>query len=220
MEAAAAALPPKKAKTDGAAASALTSGMHYAGTDAADDFDFADEESNSDSEPGKSEEDFVREDTAAAEKEFRRVFPAWYKYDVDWKGLFPGAKLEGDNGSFDLLGDLIDLDMGRLYERIITTVDQSRAMLGFLPDMAGCSDGQIDALNAESFAERAISGANLVMTDGNTLLGDKELEMLVVLRMNRELMEFMRREYADEIKLTQPYNMTVVEDECKTRLEF
>ena len=162
----------------------------------------------------------LRAHKMAVQEEFRRVFPAWYKYDVDWKGLFPEAKLEGDYGSFDLLGDLIDLDMGRLYERIITTVNPSRAMFGFLPDMAGCSDGQIDALNAESFAERAISGANLVMTDGNTLLGDKELEMLVVLRMNLEFMEFMRREYADEIKLTQPYNMTVVEDECKTRLEF
>ena len=52
-------------------------------------------------------------------------------------------------------------------------------MFGFLPYMAGCSDGQIGALNAESFAERVISGANLVMTDGNTLLGDKELEMLL-----------------------------------------
>ena len=48
------------------------------------------------------------------------------------------------------------------------------------------------------------------MTNGNTLLGDKMLEMLVVLRMNREFMEFMRREYAEEIMKTQPFNMTVI----------
>ena len=32
-----------------------------------------------------------------------------------------------------------------------------------------------------SFAERDISGSNLVMTNGRTLMGDKMLEMLVVL---------------------------------------
>ena len=71
----------------------------------------------------------------------------------------------------------------------------------------------IGALNAESFAERVISGSNLVMTNGNTLLGDKMLEMLVVLRMNREFMEFMRREYAEEIAMTQPFKMTVIAEE-------
>jgi len=35
------------------------------------------------------------------------------------------------------------------------------------------------------------------MTDGNTLLGDEELEMLVILRMNRDFMKFMRDNYSD-----------------------
>ena len=67
----------------------------------------------------------------------------------------------------------------------------------------------------ESFAERAISGANLVMTNGNTLLGDQMLEMLVVLRTNREFMEFMefmRRECAEEMKMTAPFNKTVTDE--------
>ena len=50
------------------------------------------------------------------------------------------------------------------------------------------------------------------MTNGNTLLGDQMLEMLVVLRMNREFMEFMRREYAEEMKMTPPFNMTVIDE--------
>jgi|AntAceMinimDraft_1070359.scaffolds.fasta_scaffold435084_1 hypothetical protein len=33
---------------------------------------------------------------------------------------------------------------------------------------------------------------NLAMADGNTFLNDKTLEMLVVLRMNRYIMVFMR----------------------------
>jgi hypothetical protein len=93
------------------------------------------------------------------------------------------------------------------------------SVFGLLPLMASCSDGQIGALNADSFAERAISGANLIMTDGNTLLpcslDSKVLEMMVVLRMNRKFMLFMRENYFAEIKdhqassIKQPRNMTV-----------
>ena len=46
------------------------------------------------------------------------------------------------------------------------------------------------------------------MTEGNTLLGEKELEMLVVLRMNREFMVFMREHYAEELK--EAFGKTVV----------
>ena len=40
-----------------------------------------------------------------------------------------------------------------------------------------------------------ISVANDVMTHGRTLLDDDKLEMLAVLRMNREFMDYMRSEY-------------------------
>ena len=77
--------------------------------------------------------------------------------------------------------------------------------------MASCSDGQIGALNAESFCERVLSVCNNAMTDGNMLLSDEELEWLVVLRINSSFMEFMRENYLSEIILTQPFNMTVVD---------
>ena len=48
------------------------------------------------------------------------------------------------------------------------------------------------------------------MADGNTLPNDKTLEMLVVLRMNRNFMVFMRENYFLEIKALQPFNMAVV----------
>ena len=63
--------------------------------------------------------------------------------------------------------------------------------------MASCSKGEIGALNSEGFSERILSNANDVMDKGNTLLGDEELEMLVVLRMNRDFMRFMRKNYND-----------------------
>ena len=66
------------------------------------------------------------------------------------------------------------------------------------PLIASCSKGQIGALNAESFCERVISAANLVVNEGNTLLSDKHVTMLTVLRMSRDFMEYMRANYNSE----------------------
>ena len=92
--------------------------------------------------------------------------------------------------------------------------DPERKVYGYLPRMASCSLGQLGALNAESFCERALSCANLALTDGNSLLGDEELEMLVILRMNRNFMEFMRTNYPDLAKALakQHFGCTVVEE--------
>ena len=48
------------------------------------------------------------------------------------------------------------------------------------------------------------------MADGSTLLNDKALEMLVVLRMTRNCMVFMRGNYFLEITALQTFNMTVL----------
>ena len=86
---------------------------------------------------------------------------------------------------------------------------QADQSLGLIPLMAGCSSYPLGALNAESFCERILSQANNVMTSGNTLLSDEELEMIVILRMNRDFMKFMRKHYAD-ISL-QTFKMTVLD---------
>ena len=64
------------------------------------------------------------------------------------------------------------------------------AVYGWLPRMASCSRGQVGAHNSESFSERVLRCAGLVLTEGNTLLSHRELEILVVLRMNRRSMEY------------------------------
>ena len=48
-----------------------------------------------------------------------------------------------------------------------------------------------------------------------TLLGDRELEMLVILRMNRDFMDFMRTNYAAEASkyMKQQFGCTVVKAE-------
>ena len=50
----------------------------------------------------------------------------------------------------------------------------------------------------------------MAMADGNTLLDDKTLQMLVVLRMNRNFMVFMMGNYFLEIKALQPFNVAAV----------
>jgi hypothetical protein len=49
-----------------------------------------------------------------------------------------------------------------------------------------------------------------VLTDGNSLLSDEEIEMLVVLRMNESFMRHMREHYSQYAK--QAFNMTIVND--------
>jgi len=41
---------------------------------------------------------------------------------------------------------------------------------------------------SQSHCERIVSAANIIMTDGRTLLGDQMLESLTLLRMNRDYM--------------------------------
>ena len=73
-------------------------------------------------------------------------------------------------------------------------------LYGRIPLMASSSPYEIGALNAESFCERVLRCAGHVLTEGNTLLSDKKLEKLVILRMNRRFMEFMRQNYKHLIK--------------------
>ena len=102
---------------------------------------------------------------------------------------------------------------GTLYIKFKKT-DAERKIYGFIPLMAACSYGQIGALNAESFCERALRCAGHVLNEGNTLLSDEELEMLVILRMNRDFMEFMREKYPELASehAKQCFGMTLVEE--------
>ena len=117
----------------------------------------------------------------------------------DWNNIGEEQKLNIPKQP-DLVRDLLKIDVLQLYEKMIKT-DKNRSKYGFLALMAGCSEGQVGALNAESYAERVNSVAKLVLTEGNTLLGDKCLKMLVVLRMNEELCRRHTRELIISRKL-------------------
>ena len=55
------------------------------------------------------------------------------------------------------------------------------------------------------------------MNEGNTLLSDDEVTMAVILRINREWMEYMRKAHAAEAR--QAYNMTLIDLEMAKQLE-
>jgi adenylosuccinate synthase len=59
--------------------------------------------------------------------------------------------------------------------------------------MATHSRGSFGSLLASSYAERINSAANLILTKGNTLLSEEEINMCTVLRMNSSFIEFMRK---------------------------
>ena len=100
---------------------------------------------------------------------------------------------ENDKYDFDPQDDLIDqlhLDIGRLYRDL----EKQFSRFGFLPAMASCSTGQIGALMAESFCERILSCAK---HRHRLSYKAEEYSMVVILRMNRAFMEYMRKHEKD-----------------------
>jgi hypothetical protein len=67
-----------------------------------------------------------------------------------------------------------------------------QAQFGYLPRMALANIG---AMKTESFCERTLSCASLIVTDLHTNLSREEVRMFTMLRMNVSLMEYMRGEY-------------------------
>ena len=64
---------------------------------------------------------------------------------------------------------------------------------------------------SESFCERTLRAAGHIVNEGNSLLNKEEVEMLTILRVNREYMEHMRANYADVV--TQKFKMTLVQED-------
>ncbi len=159
-------------------------------------------QSQPESEPVIDVEAALKELNDRLTKQFNDCFERWRKIDLEPFVIAQKPHLGTAEGKplkpLEVIRDMLDLDMGIIYRTLISG-DQDRSNFGWLPLMASCSVGQIGALLAESFCERAISQANLILTDRNTRLNDAELEMLVVLRMNREIMEHLKQKYKDKV---------------------
>ena len=100
---------------------------------------------------------------------------------------------------YDVIADLLHANMFKVYSDMLRSESLRlkkglSAKFGYLPMMAVAALG---ALNAESFCERVLSCVKLVVSDLHVRLKAEEIRMLVMLRMNREFMEYMRKTYAD-----------------------
>ena len=100
---------------------------------------------------------------------------------------------------YDLMADLLHADMFKVLSDMVRSESLliqrgKEAKFGYLPMMTVTTLG---ALNAESFCERVLSCVKLVVSDLHVRLKAEEIRMLVMLRMNRGFMEYMRSSYPD-----------------------
>ena len=180
---------------------------------------YTEEESDSSSVSSKEEEE-EEEDEAGVEEELSKEFKKVYKEyrdpckDIKWNKMYPDAGW--DDADFEFPWDLWSVDMSLVLNHL-AELEKKKPKFGHLLKMVITSRGSIGALLAQSFCERINSAGNIVMTQGNTLLGDEELNMLVVLRMNRFFMKFMRKKFPKVdfetlAQLTEKQNEVEVED--------
>ena len=107
--------------------------------------------------------------------------------------------------------DLLHENMFKVYSDMLRSESlrlkkDLSSKFGYLPMMTVVTLG---VLNAESFCERVLSCVKLVVSDLHVCLKGEEIRMLVMLRMNREFMEYMRTTYPDtplsEFKVVDTY---------------
>ena len=150
--------------------------------------------------PTLTDED-IREIAENRLKNFRTV-------TVDWRSEFPEAELPPPPATLDIFKHIMLINPGKVYQRL-EKEDPGREKYGFIPLMAAGCKGCIGFLPASSFCERVNSIAKDVMTDAHTLMDKESLEKLVVLRINRGFMEYMRSKYNHLTK--QQFGQTLVE---------
>jgi len=163
---------------------------------AAEDEEEHTEVSDLNSDPNPPTPEHVRAERCKAQAQARRLADAkrcvknWVKhFKPNWQALFPKAGLpEQDLNEMHLM----DLDVGPLFHEWSGDEDM-KSKYGYLLLMMHCSPLQIGALAAESFCERMISIANMVCTKLNIKLSDEDVEMLVVLKMNKAFIEHCRQ---------------------------
>lgn len=169
-----------------------------------------------------------------ARREFKKLWPIWSGLTVDWGAQFPAELQDKPAGPWCAIDDLLHLPVWRMYKRM-----HDEGEHGLFPLMAM----RILPNNmSESFCERVFSAgafahellsrtatvpftswacavlymcaANLIMTDGRTLLTEETLEKLTILRVNRGFMEMMRGRFGRLLakRTGQQFNMTIPKD--------
>ena len=150
--------------------------------------------------------------------EFKKVVKRWELYkkekvnDGNWRRLYPDIRKDG--GKLDIIVDLMKLDLKPLMKEINDYNKANKNCLGYLPLMVNSSKCQLGALNAQSFAERIISAANLILTKDRSSTDMHLLDMMVTIRMNRRFMEQVREsKYKDNVNMIRGFSETGKEND-------
>ena len=130
--------------------------------------------------------------------EYKKVIRKWVHWKAPWREVYKTTKFP-ENAAVDPFDDLMNLDIKPMMDFIEKYNSDNSEIFGYLPLMCRNSKCQLGALNSEGFAERMNSAANLLVTKNRMLLGDEMIEQLVVLRINRNFMEFVNRNKKDPV---------------------
>jgi hypothetical protein len=112
---------------------------------------------------------------------------------------------------YDVMTDLLHTNMFKVYSDMLRSESlrmqkDKSGKFGYLSMMEVATLG---SLTTESFCDRVLSCVKLVVSDLHVCLKAEEIRMLVMLRMNREFMEYMRATYPDtplsEVKAADTY---------------
>ena len=118
---------------------------------------------------------------------------------------FPDLNLQS-NVDIDLLKHLLEANMVTLMQKIITSELKRKKKAnkiwryGHLPKMSLASKGSTGALLASMFCEQINSVANKILTNENSCLSPRQINILIKLRMNNNFARFMWKYYAKELK--------------------
>ena len=97
----------------------------------------------------------------------------------------------------------------KMYNQTIEeNTGETTSNYGLIPLMTSTYKFQIGCLNAESNNERMISVGNDVVNEVNIILSVNNIDMLVVLHIHSEFMEFIRSKHGNFPR--QKFNVTIV----------
>ena len=155
-----------------------------------------------------SESDASADDAESLKVKAQAAFADEWKYwsraarYMPWKRMYPELELSSNQNW--TVSDIIKMqraDLGRvLFADPIKSKNSKGKEYSIAPyaqcptlvEMGFSTFGQLGAVASEGFCERGYSNANDVVDEGNVNLDTRELEMIVILRMARKFMEFMR----------------------------
>jgi hypothetical protein len=120
--------------------------------------------------------------------EFDKVYRNWKHLTPNWLELFP-EEVKGKAVSDSEV--LMPMQLGVVLKNIMDQPNYT-LLYGYLPLL---SETLLGSMLASSYVERVNSQAKLVMTTGRTLLAADELEIVAMLRMNRDFMLHMKEKY-------------------------